>query len=119
MVIDMTRAYDAPGLRRLTRTLVHSRDGSGAVEVTDEFSVTKPIEVIESFPTHGTWQKIDDHTMLFMSGGKQLWVTIEGPNPVTFAETKVDEYGNPFTRITAQIPINGSGKIIMRFSPED
>jgi hypothetical protein len=119
MAIDMTPAYDAPGLKQLTRTLVHDRDGSGAVEITDEFTLAKPIGVIESFPTHGTWQKVDDHSLLFMLEGKRMRVTIEAPHPVTFAETKVDEYGNPFTRVEAQVPIDGSGKITMRFSPEN
>lgn len=118
IVIDMTPAYDAPGLKQLTRTLVHSRDGSGTVEITDEFTLTKPTDVIESFPIHGTWQRINDHTLLFTSGGKQLRVTIETPNPATLAEIKVDEYGNPFTRVAAQVPLDGSGKITMRFSPE-
>lgn len=118
IAIDMTPAYDVPGLKQLTRILVHSRHGSGAIEITDEFTVTKPTDVIESFPTHGTWQKINDHTLLFSSGGKQLRVTIEAPNPATFAETTVDEYGNPFTRVAAQIPIDGSSKITMRFTPE-
>ncbi len=118
IVIDMTPAYDVAELKQMTRTLVHSREGSGMVEITDEFHLTKPGVVIESLPTHGTWQKIDDHTLLFTLGGQRLRVTIQTPAPVTFSETKVDDYGNAFTRVAAQVAVEGSSKITMRFTPE-
>jgi hypothetical protein len=118
IVIDMTPAYDVVGLKQVTRMLVHRRDGNGMVEITDEFHLTKPALVIESLPTHGTWQKIDDHTLLFKLDGKRLRVTIQAPKPVTFAETKVDDYGNAFTRVAAQVAVEGASKITMRFTPE-
>jgi hypothetical protein len=118
LVIDMTPAYDVAELKQMKRTLVHSRDGNGTVEITDEFHLTKPTVVIESLPTHGNWQKVDDHTLLFTLDGKQLRVTIQAPNPVTFTQTKVNDYGNPFTRVAARIAVEGSSKIIMRFAPE-
>jgi hypothetical protein len=118
IVIDMTPAYDVVELKQMTRTLMHSRDGNGMVEITDDFHLTKPAVVIESLPTHGTWQKVDDHTLLFTLGGKQLRVTIQASAPVTFSETKVNDYGNAFTRVAAQVAVEGSGKITMRFTPE-
>ena len=117
-VIDMTPAYDVAELKHLTRTLVHSRDGNGVVEITDEFHLTKPTIIIESLPTHGSWQKVDDHTLLFVLEGKQLRVTFQFPKPVTFTEQHVDDYGNAFTRVAAQVKVEGSGKITMRFTPE-
>jgi hypothetical protein len=118
IVIDMTPAYDVVELKQMKRTLVHSRDGDGMVEITDEFHFTKPAVVIESLPTHGIWHKVDDHTLLFTLGGKQLRVTIQAPKPVSFTETKVDDYGNAFTRVAAQVAVEGSSKISMRFTPE-
>ncbi len=118
IVIDMTPAYNVAELKQMTRTLVHSRYGNGMVEITDDFHLTKPTVVIESLPTHGTWQKVDDHTLLFTLGGKQLRVTIRAPKPVTFTQTKVDDYGNAFTRVAAQVSVEGSNKITMRFTPE-
>jgi hypothetical protein len=118
IVIDMTPAYDVVGLTQIKRTLLHGRDGSGMVEITDEFHLTKPTVVIESLPTHGTWQQVDDHTLLFTLGGKRLRVTIQAPKPVTFTETKVNDYGNAFTRVAAQVAVEGSSRITMRFTPE-
>ena len=65
IVIDMTPAYDVAELKRLRRTLVHRRDGDGTIEITDEFNFKKETTVIESLPTHGIWQKVDDRTLLF------------------------------------------------------
>ncbi len=118
IAIDMTPAYDFAELKKMTRTLVHNRDGNGMVEITDELHLTKSAVLIESLPTHGTWQKIDDHTLLFTLGGKQVRVTIHAPGPVTFRETKVDYNGNAFTRVEVQVSVEGSGKIVMRFTPE-
>jgi hypothetical protein len=118
ITIDMTPAYDVTGLKQVTRTLVHSRDGDGSIEITDEFHLTKPCVVIESLPTHGIWQKVDDHTLLFRKGGKQLRVTFQSSKPVSFTETKVNDYGNAFTRVAAQMAVEESGKITMRFTPE-
>jgi hypothetical protein len=114
----MTPAYDVVELKQITRTLVHSREGNGMVEITDEFHLTKPAVIIESLPTHGTWQKVDDHTLLFTLGGKQLRVTIQAPNPVTFTETKVNDFGNAFTRVAVKVAVEGSSRVTMRFTQE-
>jgi hypothetical protein len=115
--IDMTPAYGLAELKAMTRTLVHSRVGNGAIEITDEFRLSKPCVIIESLPTHGTWQKIDDHTLLFTLSGKQLRVTIQAPEPVTFRESKVGYNGNNFTRVEAAVPLRGTSRISLRFTP--
>lgn len=119
LAIDMTPAYQVASLTHFTRTVVHRRAGKGSVEIIDEIRLAKPATVIESLPTHGSWQKIDDHTLLFTTAGKQLRVTVEAPGPVTYSETKVDDYGNPFTRVQAQFSAQGESKVTMRFTGED
>jgi hypothetical protein len=118
ITIDMTPAYQVAQLKQTTRTLVHNRSGNGMVEVIDEFHLTEPGVIIESLPTHGTWEKIDDHTLLFTAGEEKLRVTIDAAKPVTFSETKVEYNGNAFTRVEAHIPVQGDAKISMRFAPE-
>ena len=119
LTIDMSNAYQAPQLERVTRTLVHSRAGEGSVEITDDFGLTGPTEIIESLPTHGTWTMIDSHTLLFNLGGRRLRATIEAPVPATFTQTNVEEYGNSFTRVEVHIPLAASGRITMRFTPAE
>ncbi len=115
--IDMTPAYDAPELAKLTRTLTHSREGKGSVVITDDFDLKKPTEIIESLPTHGTWKKVDANTVLFAFKERQVCVVVDGPVPVTFTETKVDEYGNSFTRVEAHLSLPGSGKVTVTLTP--
>jgi hypothetical protein len=117
IAIDMTNAYNVAALKHVTRTLVHSRAGSGSVEVADQFELTQPTEIIESLPTHGTWKQVDAHTLEFTLSGETVRATIDAPVPVTFTESKVDEYANPFTRVEVHVPLAGSGKISMRFVP--
>jgi hypothetical protein len=115
--IDMTNAYDVPALKRVTRTLVHSRADAGSVEIADDFDLAQPTEIIESLPTHGTWKQIDAHTLVFSLGGEDVRAVVDAPVPVTFTETKVDEYANPFTRVEVHVPLAASGKITIRFTP--
>ncbi|MFP5209068.1 MAG: hypothetical protein ACLGRW_07240 [Acidobacteriota bacterium] len=117
ITIDMTNAYSVPALKRVTRTMVHNRAGNGIVEITDHFELAHPMEIIESLPTHGTWQKVDARTLLFELGGQQMRAVIDAPVPVTFTESKVNDYGNAFTRVEVHVPLAGSGKVTMRFTP--
>lgn len=117
IAIDMTNAYDVPALKHVTRTLTHSRADAGSIEITDDFELTQPTEIVESLPTHGTWKQTDAHTVVFSLDGEDVRAVIDAPVPVTFTESKVDEYANPFTRVEVHVPLAGSGKISMRFTP--
>lgn len=117
IAIDMTPAYDAPALKSLIRTMVHSRAGKGSIEIVDKFDLAQPTEIIESLPTHGSWKKVDGHTFLFTQNGQNLKVAIDAPGPITFSETKVDDYGNPFTRVAVHIPMQGRQSVTLHFAP--
>jgi Heparinase II/III-like protein len=117
ITIDMTPAYDTPVLRSLTRTMVHSRIGKGSIDITDEFDLEQPAEIIESLPTHGSWKKIDDRTLLFTQNGKRLKVAIDAPAPISVNETRVDDYGNSFTRVAVHIPMQGHESVTLHFAP--
>ena len=117
ITIDMTNAYKVAELNKVTRTLVHSREGNGSVKITDDFELTGPSEIIESIPTHGTWEKVDDHTLLIKYEDAAVKAVVSASAPFTFGETKVDEYRNPFTRIEVHVPLAGSGKVAVTYTP--
>jgi hypothetical protein len=119
IVIDMTPAYDVAQLKQLTRTLVHSRSGHGSIIISDSFHLAKPTVVSEALPTCGTWKKLDEQTLLFSVSGKRLKVRIDAPGPLAFTETKVEYNGRAFTRVAAQIVLKASGKVTIRFMPEE
>lgn len=118
ITIDMTPAYNAPELKKLIRTLTHSRADKGSVTIADTFDLNKPAEIVEALPTHGTWQKIDARTLLFTYEGRQVRAVIDAPVPVTFSESKVDEYNNPFTRVEVRVPLAGPGLVTIVLTPE-
>ncbi len=117
ITIDMTNAYSIPELKQVKRTLVHSRVGQGSIAITDEFDIAHADEIIESIPTHGTWEKVDANTVLIKFSGEQVRAVVTAPVPVTFTETKVDEYKNPFTRIEVHVPLAASGKVTVTYTP--
>jgi hypothetical protein len=115
--IDMTPAYDAPALKSLTRTMVHNRTGKGSIEIIDKFDLAQPTEIIESLPTHGSWEKIDDHTLLFSDDSHRLRLVIDAPASISVSETNVNDYGNPFTRVEAHILLRGRESVTLHFAP--
>lgn len=117
ILIDMTPAYSVPALRRFERTMRYRREASGSVEIEDKFDLSTPTDIEESLPTHGTWSQLDAHTLLFTAGNEHLRVAIDAPAPINIVEEKIDEYGNPFTRVGVRVHLPGSGSITMRFTP--
>jgi len=118
ITIDMTPAYRVPTLRRFERTMRYSRKGAGSVEIEDSFDLSAPTDIEESLPTHGTWQQLDPHTLLFTAGSERLRVAIDAPSALTVSQEKIDDYANPFTRVAVRLHLEGSGKVTVRFTPE-
>lgn len=133
IAIDMTTAYDAPTLRSLTRTMTYSRKGAGSVDIADNFQITAPTDIEESLPTHGTWRQIDANTLEFTiapgegtehsqpaksnSAAEHLRVTIEAPPSFKVTEEKIDDYGNPFTRVAIHLHLENSSTVTLHFTP--
>ena len=118
IIIDMTNAYDAPQLRHLERTMRYRRGEDGSVEVEDKFDLTGPADVEESLPTHGTWKQLDARTLLFTTDTERLRVAINAPVRFSVVQEKIDEYGNPFTRVGIRLRMENSGSVTMRFTQE-
>ena len=55
--------------------------------------------------------------MLIKYEGAQVKAQVTAPAPFTFSETKVDEYRNPFTRMEVHVPLAGSGKVTVTYTP--
>lgn len=132
ITIDMTTAYDAPTLKSLARTMKYSRTGKGSVEISDNFKLSAPTDIDESLPTHGTWRQIDAKTLEFTidaNAGKEhgpvnpnapaehLRVTIKAPTSFTVTDEKINDYGNPFTRVAIHLHLDKSGTVTLQFTP--
>ncbi len=114
--IDMTHVYPVSSLKSLTRTLIYNRAAGGSVDLIDDFQSSQPIDVEESFPTHGTVRQIDATTLEFDLDKSHLRVSISSPVPFTLTQQTVTDYGVTFTRAGAKMHLASSAKIRMHFS---
>lgn len=117
IAIDMTPAYRQPALRALVRTMHYSRHGDGSIEIEDHFDLAAAADIVESFPTHGTWRRIDANTLQFDDENAHLQVKIDAPGNMTFTDDPITDYGEKVRRIGAHIHLERSGVITMRFQP--
>ena len=117
IVMDITAAYDDPNLKKVLRTMRYARANGGSVELTDDFEIDGPAEVVESFPTHGTMKQIDAKTVQIDFNDAHVQIAVDVAGGFTLTQDKVDDMGNPFTRIGAAIHLKRSGKVVMRFRP--
>ncbi len=115
IVMDITPAYNDPNLKKLLRTMHYAREGNGSVELTDQFDLNAPADIVESFPTHGTVKQIDAKTIQIDMNDAHLQIAIDAPGGFTLTQDKVDDMGNPFTRIGAAVHLATSGKVVMHF----
>jgi hypothetical protein len=122
IAMDITPAYDDANLKTVFRTMRYSRahDGPtvmffGSIEITDQFDLNGPADIVESFPTHGTMKQIDDKTIEIDYEDARLRVSLDAPGGFTLTQDKIDDMGNPFLRIGARIHLATSGKVVMRF----
>jgi hypothetical protein len=118
ITIDMTSAYDVPGLEHMDRTVRYSRQGAGAVEIIDTFVLNKALDIEESLPTHGTWKQVGSNTIDFAVKSQRLSVSVSAPYPTIIGSKQIREYGNTFTRVGVLVKMQSSGKITMHILPE-
>jgi hypothetical protein len=114
---DMTGAYKTPILKKLTRTLVYTRTGTGSADITDDFDISRPTEIVESLPTHGICTQINGKTLRFDFQKAHLLVTIEGPATFSLSHDQITDYGESVDRVGAHIQLQQSGKVTMHFIP--
>jgi len=60
-------------------------------------------------------RKINDKTIRIDYEDTHIQITIDGPAAFTLTQDKVDDMGNPFTRIGAKFHLATSGRVVMHF----
>lgn len=120
MVIDLTPAYDAPGLKKLVRTFRFSREGQGSVVVEDQIEFTAPQPVELALPTAGSWKKAGDRVLEITKGRERIRVGIQTPDGYEVEAKEIDESSPVATRIGIKLkkPVQ-SATVRMAFVPAD
>lgn len=75
--LDLTSGYDVPELKKLCRTFVYDRRGSGSLTVTDEVEFSSPQKFGTALITLGKDEKTDENTLRVVDGKKEVTVAID------------------------------------------
>lgn len=118
ITIDMSEAYDVPGLEKFHRTVAYHREGRGRVVIRDRFDVSSPMEIVESFPTHGDWERRSPEEIGFTLSGIAAVLTFDSGSPMKVTSDEVSQNGTEFRIVRAMFDVDGGSVIEMSISPE-
>lgn len=97
IVYDLTKCYDAPGLKSLVRRVVFDREG-GAITIEDDIEFDKPSKFEVPYVTYRDYVK-DDASRHFVfrhpEGERSLALDVEPSAPVVFRDEKIENPGLP------------------------
>ncbi len=76
MTLDISSAYDVPELKKLERTFVYSRAGSGSLSVTDEVVFSRPCDFGTALITFDKWRRLSPSSLVIRDQQQALRVDI-------------------------------------------
>ncbi len=77
IVLDISSAYDVPEIKKLERTYIYSRDGSGSLKVTDEVDFSQPSDFGTALITFSNWKKTSPSSLIIHDSSDALSVEIK------------------------------------------
>lgn len=77
VTLDLTKGYEVPTLRKLTRRFDYSRANKGSVTVTDQIDFTTPQAFGTALSTYGEAQEEKAGVWIISQGGQKLRVEIQ------------------------------------------
>ena len=109
LALDISSAYDVPELKKLERTFVYSRSGSGSLTVTDEVAFSKTSTFGTAIITLDKWKKISASSLMIYDSDEALRVDIEtgGAEFEIKAETIDEDVSAPRKPIRLGINLKG------------
>jgi hypothetical protein len=124
LAFDIRSAYSVPGLQKLTRTYVFSREGAGCMTVTDEVTFSKPESFETALITLGQWKQTAPQTLRIEDGGAAINVQIDtGGAAFKIVPTEINEHIH-----TKKLPVRlaihieqpiQQAKVTMRITPAE
>lgn len=76
VVMDIKHAYEIPGLNALIRTMENDKSGQGSISITDEFSLSKPVEFGVAIMTLSDYEIVDANTIILKTENQTLKVEV-------------------------------------------
>lgn len=123
VVMDIKAAYEISGLNTLLRTMENDKSGSGTISITDEFSLSKPVDFGIAIMTLSDYEILDAETVLLKTQGQVLKAEVsseEGELVIRDERVPVEHLreGGPAYRIGVDFvnPID-QGSITVKYTP--
>ena len=120
-LMDLSSAYEVPGLQILTREFAYSREKTESLRITDEFEFASPQTFETALITRGKWKKVSANQLLLEGKAEKLRVTITSPQgPFSVENEEIsEEKGMPYTRLGLRLTNPAkAGKFIITCTPE-
>jgi hypothetical protein len=122
IVLDLSAAYDVKQLKKLQRTFVFSREGTGSLTVTDEVEFDSPQSFGTALITFSDWKRLGPNQLQVGDGREAVRVEITTDGPaceIQAEEIKEDVHGGRTpTRLGIDLtqPVNRA-TITLKISP--
>lgn len=123
VVLDIAAAYEIPALNSLVRTMANDKSGHGAISITDEVVLSKPLPFGVAIMTLSEYEIVDSNTVILKTENQTLKVEVfsEGGSFVIKDELVPVEHlreGGPAFRIGIDFvsPID-QGSITVKYTP--
>lgn len=98
--LDLTSAYEVPELKRLVRTFVYSREGAGALTISDRVEYETPQSFGSALLTLGDWRETGAGALMIYDVEEAVQVEIEcAEADFELSAEEIDEDGARPTRI--------------------
>ena len=72
VVMDIKSAYDIPGLKALVRKMENNKSVQGAISITDEFTLSSPVEYGVAIMTLSDYEIVNDNTVMLKTEKQTL-----------------------------------------------
>lgn len=117
LTVDLTAAYQVPGIKSLHRELVYNRVGKGSLSVSDQALFDTPKRFETALTTRAEWRK-DQEGLVLVGKAGVLKVRIQASSTYDLVVEEIDEGGKPFTRIGIHLlQDQQSPEITVQFEP--
>jgi len=123
VVMDIKAAYEIPALHALIRTMENDKSGQGTISITDEFSLSKPVDVGVAIMTLSEYEIVNANTIMLKTKHRTLKAEVfsaDGTLVITDDLVPVEHLreGGPAYRIGVDFvrPID-KGSITVKYTP--
>ena len=96
LVLDISSAYATPGLKKLLRCFIYSREGAGSLTITDEIELDEPRSFGTALIIFGEWKQLDASSLMVYDFQEAVRVTIEtNGHAFDVAAEQIENPGKP------------------------